>query len=65
MGALDSPPWARVLPTKMHYLLGMAPPPTAELKLTIALNLCDGGLDLSDLTAELFILLLQAAAFEG
>ncbi len=36
MGALDSPPWARVLPIKMHYLLGMAPPPrrvTRRLKM--------------------------------
>jgi len=44
---------------------GMAPTPTVELKLTIALNICDGGLDLSDLPAELLVLLLQAAALEG
>jgi hypothetical protein len=81
MWALDFAPWTRVLHTNVlcppEWRRLRCPPSgdteqaardmlsPAELKLTIALNLCDGGLDLSDLPAELLVLLLQAAALEG
>ena len=64
-GALSISPLGPGLAHGHPLPAGRAPPPTVEFKLTIALNLCDGCLYLSDLPAELLVLLLQAAALEG